>query len=88
MSMESKIVSLATDRNYNALAELQSELTIQRMKLDKFFSMFLDKFEKKMNPDVTNTPVWNLYKTKMKEYESIQRYITLTNYYLKRGANV
>ena len=88
MSMESKIVSLAADRNYNALAELQSELTIQRMKLDKFFSLFLDKFEKKMHPDLTNTPVWNLYKTKMKEYESIQRYITLTNYYIKRGANV
>lgn len=88
MNMESKIVSLATDRNYKAIAELQSDLTIERMKMDKFFSMFLDKFEKKMNPDITDTPVWKLYKTKMKEYESIQRNITLTNYYLKRTNNV
>jgi len=88
MNMESKIVALATDRDYNGIAKIQSDLTVQRMKLDKFFTLFLDKFEKKMNPDVTNTPVWNLYKTKMKEYESIQRYITLTNYYLKRGVNV
>lgn len=88
MNMESKIVSLAADRNFEAIATLQGDLTIQRMRLDKFFTLFLDKFEKKMNSDVTNTPVWNLYKTKMKEYESIQRYITLTNYYLKRGVNV
>jgi hypothetical protein len=86
--MESKIVALATDRDYNGIADLQNELTIQRMKLDKFFTLFLDKFEKKMNPDVTNTPVWNLYKTKLKEYESIQRSITLTTYYLKRSSNV
>jgi hypothetical protein len=86
--MESKIVALATDRDYNGIADLQNELTIKRMKLDKFFTLFLDKFEKKMNPDVTNTPVWNLYKTKLKEYESIQRSITLTTYYLKRSSNV
>jgi hypothetical protein len=86
--MESKIVALATDRDYNGIADIQNELTIQRMKLDKFFTLFLDKFEKKMNPDITNTPVWNLYKTKLKEYESIQRSITLTTYYLKRHSNV
>ena len=88
MNMESKIVALATDRDYNGIAKIQSDLTVQRMKLDKFFTLFLDKFEKKMNPDSPNTPIWSLYKTKMKEYESIQRGITLTNYYLKRGANV
>jgi hypothetical protein len=88
MNMESKLVSLVSNRDYVAIVKLQSELTLERMKLDKFFSMFLDKFEKKMNPDTTNTPVWNLYKTKMKEYESIQRGITLTTYYLKRDSYV
>lgn len=86
MNIESKIVSLAADRNYQAISQIQKELTLSRMKLDKFFSMFLVKFERKMNPDVTDTPIWKLYKTKMKEYETIQQHITVANYYLKKGA--
>ena len=84
MNMESKIISMVTVRDYNGIAEIQNQLTVERMKLDKFFTLFLDKFEKKMNPDKPNTAIWNLYKSKIKEYDSIQRCITLTKYYLKR----
>jgi len=50
------------------LIEKYSDLQVQKMKLDKFFSMFLEKFERQMDPDKTDTPVWKLYKNKLKEY--------------------
>ena len=86
MTNESKILSLASYQDYNGIANRQSELLVERMKMDKFFSMYLDKFEKKMNPDITDTPVWTLYKKKLREYEDIQRAIKLSDYYLKKAA--
>lgn len=80
-----KIVSCATERNYNAIAEIQNNLFVERMKMDKFFSMFLDKFERKMDPDNTNTPVWKLYKAKLKEYAELQQAITAAKYYLTKS---
>ena len=71
--------------NPNELHKLLTTCIGERMKMDKFFTMYLDKFEKKMNPDMTDTPVWNLYKTKLKEYEDIQRAIKLSDYYLKKA---
>lgn len=88
MSVEFKIIALASDMDYDAIVVERSNLLIERMKMDKFFSMFLDKFEKKMSPEATDTPIWKLYKTKLKEYESIQRAIKLSDYYLKKVANV
>lgn len=61
-----------------------SKLTTTRMKMDKFFSMFLDKFEKKMNPDRTDTPIWNLYKAKMKEYGELQVKIKTLEFRIKQ----
>lgn len=88
MSMENKIVMFASNNDYAAIECLKQDMQVEKMKMDKFFTMFLDKFEKKMNPDITNTKVWDLYKAKMKEYENISRAIKLTDYYLKRGQNV
>mgnify|MGYP006294452469 CR=1 FL=1 len=86
MSNETKILAMASYQDYKGIAERQSELIVEKMKLDRFFSMFLDKFEKKMNPDLTDTPVWKLYKNKLKEYEDVQRAIKLSDYYLKKAA--
>lgn len=79
-----KIVSLATERDYNGIIAIQHELFVERMKMDKFFSMFLDRFERKMDPDCTDTPIWKLYKAKMKEYGELQQAITAANYYLTK----
>lgn len=80
----SKIVAFATDRNYNGIIEVQNHLFVERMKMDKFFSMFLDKFERNMDPDNTDTPIWKLYKAKLKEYADIQQAITAAKYYLTK----
>lgn len=61
------------------LTEL-SQLRADKMKMDKFFTMYLDKFERKMDPEKPNTPVWNLYKQKMKEYDKVERQIKTLEY--------
>ena len=66
--------------------EEKNRLIVEKMKMDRFFTLFLDKFERKMDPDKTDTPVWKLYKTKLKEYEDVQRAIKLSDYYLKKAA--
>jgi hypothetical protein len=64
----------------NEMAAEVSQLMAEKMKMDKFFSMYLDKFERKMDPEKTNTPIWKLYKEKLKEYEAMQRRIKTLQY--------
>jgi hypothetical protein len=67
------------------LTEKYNSLQIEKMKLDKFFSLFLEKFERKMDADKTDTPIWKLYKTKLKEYDNISRDLKATSYWIKKG---
>ena len=57
------------------LNEKYSDLQVQKMKLDKFFSMFLDS---------TDTPVWKLYKNKLKEYEKVSHELRTTQYWISK----
>ena len=66
----------------------REHLIIERMKLDKFFSMFLEKFERQMDPDKTDTPVWKLYKNKLKEYEKVQHDIRSAEYWINKERHV
>jgi len=70
------------------LTEKYNSLQIEKMKLDKFFSMFLEKFERKMDPDKTDTPVWKLYKAKLKEYDKVSQELKHTEYWIKKEQNV
>jgi hypothetical protein len=70
------------------LTEKYNSLQIEKMKLDKFFSMFLEKFERKMDADKTDTPVWKLYKAKLKEYDKISQEIKNTQYWIAKEQNV
>lgn len=76
---------MATNRDYVALRTLHGQLLGERMRLDKFFSMYLDKFERKMDPEKTNTPIWDLYKKKLKEYGDLQQVILAAEYYMKKS---
>ena len=67
------------------LQELLDEVIIQKMKMDRFFSMFLEKFENDMDPNVLGTPIWNLYNTKMSQYKELRSLETATKYYLSRS---
>ena len=70
------------------LTEKYNSLQIEKMKLDKFFSMFLEKFERKMDSDVTDTPVWKLYKAKLKEYDKVSQELKNTKYWITKENNV
>jgi hypothetical protein len=70
------------------LIEKYNSLQIEKMKLDKFFSMFLEKFERKMDADKTDTPIWKLYKTKLKEYDKVSQEIKNTQYWISKEQNV
>lgn len=62
----------------------QSNLQIEKMKLDRFFSMYLDKFGSKMDHEKPDTKVWQLYKSKLKEYEDVSRKITHLEYWINK----
>ena len=70
------------------MIEKRNQLVAERMKLDKFFTMFLEKFDRKMDPDRTDTPIWNLYKQKSAEYSKLNQEIRNTEYWIKKEANV
>ena len=70
--------------NMNEMKTKLNDLQVQKMKLDKFFSMYLEKFERKMDPDNTNTPIWKLYKEKLKEYDKVDYEIKATKYWMQK----
>ena len=61
------------------------ELLMQKMKLDKFFTMYLDKFDKQMDPEKPNTPVWKLYRQKSADYNKISQEIRNIEYWIKKN---
>ena len=70
------------------MIDKRNKLVAERMKLDKFFTMFLDKFERKMDPEKPNTPIWKLYRQKHAEYSKLTQEIRNTEYWIKKEANV
>lgn len=70
------------------LIEDIKDLTIKKIKLDRFFTKFLDKYDRKMDPCNTNTPIWKLYHEKHKEYEDVSQKLRVTEYYMKQVTNV
>lgn len=68
----------------NEMIVEHNSLCMKRMQMDKFFSMFLDKCGSKMDIKNTDTPVWKLYKTKMKEYGALNVSIKTLEYRIKK----
>lgn len=79
-----KIVEASSNGNRAELEKLYMELIVQKMKMDKFFSMFLDKFETEMDCENSNTPIWKLYRTKHKEYGEIEQAVKAATYYMSK----
>jgi hypothetical protein len=65
----------------------KQELVIEKMKMDRFFSLYLDKFAKKMDPEKPNTPIWDLYKKKVKEYGTISQEIRNCDYWIAKAVH-
>jgi hypothetical protein len=81
-----KIVS--TD-DVQELLGIKNQMFVEKMKLDKFFSMFLENFDRKIYPNESDTPILKLYNIKLKEYSDIDKCIKAATYYAnKRSANI
>ena len=61
-----------------------AQLVIDKMKLDKFFSLYLDKFGSKMDHEKPNTKSWALYKQKMTEYSTLNTNIKTLEYRISK----
>ena len=59
-------------------------LQLERMKLDRLFSMYLDKFGAKMDPKKPNTKIWELYRAKMTEYGELATKIRTLEYWISK----
>lgn len=66
------------------LIKERQELIIEKMKLDRFFSMYLDKFGSKMDHEKPNTKIWQLYKNKFKEYGEVCQKIKRLDYWIAK----
>lgn len=72
--------------NYRKPADMSSlhqTFVVEKMRMDKFFSDFLEETEQEMSSDDTFTsPAWQLYRTKLKEYAALEQFIKQSKYYL------
>lgn len=63
------------------LETIHQDLIIKKMKLDKFFSIFLDNTE--LEDTDTTTDDWVTYKEMLKEYERVDHLLTTTKYHIR-----
>lgn len=59
------------------LGIIRHNLIVERMKLDKFFSVFLDSVE--MDDQDTSTMEWITYREMLKEYSRVEHLIKTTD---------
>lgn len=78
----SQLARAAHLHDTEALQQMQQELVREKVLLGAFMTKFLDKFERKMNADKVDTPIWDLYHTKMREYNRVDGLIKCAQYYL------
>jgi hypothetical protein len=73
------------DTNVN-IDDVHQTFVLEKMKLDKQFSLFLDEFEEEMNQsDQFDSSSWKQYKIMLKEYNDIERCVAQSRYYLNKN---
>lgn len=66
------------------LFKMKHDLVIEKMKLDRFFSVFLEQYE--MDEENLDTPEWHTYREMTKEYDRIDRLLKTADFYIKQNA--
>lgn len=64
------------------------KLRVEKMKLDRFFSVFLDRYGDRLDSSNNQTAEWKLYRTKFDEYEQLESKIKYLQYQIANGRNV
>ena len=65
------------------LHNIKNNLIIDKMKLDKFFSVFLDQYE--MTEEELDTPEWFTYREMLKEYDRVNELIKAADYRIQHA---
>lgn len=74
----------AFDQNVD-LQEVYNAFVLEKMKLDRDFSLFLDEWEDDMNKSETyDSQGWKEYRAKLKEYDAVESYVKQSKYYLNK----
>lgn len=82
------MLELSMNRDVAGLTKLVADLNQQIRKMDAWFDMFLDKFDRKMDTSETNTPIWQMYNKKFTEYEELKQSIKRVSYFREKYANI
>lgn len=83
------VSTLVIKRDINGLVNLFNDLCIRKMKLDKFFTNFLSsQGTYDMMVETTDTPLWDEYKEKRKEYTTLDEDIKYVDFKIKKLKNV
>lgn len=71
-----------SDYSLKELEDIRDKKIIEKMKLDKFFSMFLDAYPLDADDDTNESPLWKLYKQKLKEYQETENAINRIKFHI------
>ena len=66
--------------NKKELQEMHQELIVNKMRLDKFFSIFLE--ENELDHDDLDDPNWVIYKDRLSEYRTTSHLIKRAEYHM------
>ena len=83
MTLE-QATKIVVDRNGDFVAA-HNFFILQKARLDKYFSEFLDKNDKEMSEDNYESPAWKQYRIMLKDYETVQKFITTSRYYITKN---
>jgi hypothetical protein len=64
------------------LYDIKNTLIVQKMKLDRFFSVFLDSVE--LTEENVGDENWTTYREMLKEYDRVEHLIRTTDYYISQ----
>lgn len=77
------LMKAVVEKNSESLYSMYIDLINRQTQLNKWFDLFLDKFNEKLENENRFSPVWNLYHHKLEEYQDLSRSINTVEFYLK-----
>lgn len=82
-SIESQIVTAHDLQDLQTINDIYIELCNTKIKMDRWFDKFLDKFSEDLDRVDRNNPIKKLYHTKFNEYSDISRAMKVAENYMK-----
>ena len=81
--IESRIVTAAALHDQQTIHDIYVELSNTKLKMDRWFDKFLDRFNEDLEKIDRNDPIKKLYNSKFDEYSNISRTIRIAETYMK-----